>query len=150
MATETIIGSPLAVTALDAIVDAIDQGDAAGYVEIRSGTKPANVQTAPPDGAVLSTVTLNDPAFGAAAYDDPNNWAEADADVSPALTQASADGTGTASWFRVYSDDTGGEVAVIDGTCGTSDADMILNTTAIVAASPFSILSWQIRLPTGE
>lgn len=146
MATNTVIASARATAMLDNLVDAIDAAATAGYVEIRTGAQPANPGVAA-TGTLLATITLNDPAFGAAAYDDPNNWAEADADIDPALSDSSADATGTAGYFRVYDGD---DTAIMDGTVGTSDADMIVNTTSLVSGSPFTINSWQVRLPTGE
>ena len=47
----------------DALVDLLDAGAAAAKIEIRSGTRPANPNTAA-TGTLLATVTLIDPAFG--------------------------------------------------------------------------------------
>jgi hypothetical protein len=51
---------------------------------------------------------------------------------------ASANATGTATWFRIT---TSGGTAIIDGNCGTSGSDMNLTTTSIVATQPVSITS---------
>lgn len=145
MATDTIITTAAAADMLDALTALMD----GGTVQIRSGTKPADPSTAPGDGTLLASITLNNPAFGAAAADSPATRAVAAADDSPALSDATADATGTASWFRVLNS-ASPQVAVMDGTVGTSDADMIVNTTSLVSGSPFSITSWEIRMPTGE
>jgi hypothetical protein len=55
------------------------------------------------------------------------------------ITQdSSANATGTATWFRIVDSDGN---FVIDGTVGTSGADLNLNTTAIVATESVSITS---------
>lgn len=122
--------------AADAVVDLFDAGAGAGTVEIRSGTKPANPNTAPSDGALLATLTLSDPAFGSAV----NGTATANAITS----DSSADATGTASWFR--GQDSNGN-AVLDGSVGTSGQDMNLNTTSIVAGAIVAITSWTYTQP---
>lgn len=147
MAVETVISLAAAIAMLDALTALLDAGAGAGNVEIRSGTKPSSPEDAPSDGAVLADITLNDPAFVGAVDGTPGLYAKALADVSPAISDASADATGTASWFRAY--DSNG-VARIDGTVATATADMIVNTVSLVAASPFTIQSWEIRMPTGE
>ena len=141
MALNTRISNAAAIAACDAIVDLIDGGASAGTVEIRSGSQPADPDTAA-TGTVLATITLNDPAFGAAADAAPGG--QATAVVSPALEDTSADATGTAGWFRVYDSDSN---AILDGECGTSGADMNLNTTSIVATSTVTITSWTVTMP---
>lgn len=59
-----------------------------------------------------------------------------------AITQdASANATGTASWFRI---NTNGGTFCIDGSIGTSGSDLNLNTTSIVSGGPVSITSFTI------
>ena len=48
-------------------------------------------------------------------------------------SDASADSTGTATWARIFKTD--GTTIVLDCSVGTSAADIILNTTSIVAAA---------------
>lgn len=93
--------------ACQAILNLIDAGSALpnGYIEIRSGTKPASPQAPPTDGLLLATLSLSNPAFGAPA----SGTATANA-IAP---DTSIDNTGRASWFRIYNRDNG---AVIDGT----------------------------------
>jgi hypothetical protein len=56
-----------------------------------------------------------------------------------AITQdASANATGTATWFRLV---TSGATFVMDGNVGTSGSDLNLTTTSIVATQPVSISS---------
>jgi hypothetical protein len=146
MAIQTIISIAAAIIQCDDLTALVDADALPGYVEIRSGTKPANPGAAPGDGAVLALVDFNDPAFGAAQSAGAGKYAEALADVDPDLEE-NAIATDTATWFRVYD---GADVVRWDGTVGTSSADMIVNTTSLESGQPFRILSWAMRQPTGE
>jgi hypothetical protein len=55
---------------------------------------------------------------------------------------ASADATGTATWFRLFKTD--GTTIVMDGTVGTSGADLNLNTTSIVTGANVAVTSFVI------
>lgn len=59
------------------------------------------------------------------------------------ITQdASANATGTATWFRIVKSD--GTTHVLDGSVGTSGSDLNLTTTSIVATQPVSVTSFTI------
>lgn len=59
------------------------------------------------------------------------------------ITQdASANATGTATWFRIVQSD--GSTHVLDGSVGTSGSDLNLTTTSIVSGQPVSISSFVI------
>ena len=60
---------------------------------------------------------------------------------------SSADATGTATFFRILTQNAGTVTA--QGNVDTSAADLILNTTAITAGSTVSITSATITLPEG-
>lgn len=55
---------------------------------------------------------------------------------------ASANATGTATWFRIVKAD--GTTHVLDGNVGTSGSDLNLTTTSIVATQPVSVTSFTI------
>ena len=55
---------------------------------------------------------------------------------------ASADATGTATWFRIVKSD--GSTHVLDGNVGTAGSDLNLNTTSIVVGGPVSVTSFTI------
>lgn len=96
---------------------ATDIGSAA-TIEIRSGSKPATPETAV-TGTLLATVAISGSftsSGGALTAADP-------ASVTVAAS-------GTAGYFRVK---TSGGTAKIDGTVGTSGADMNLSTVSLVA-----------------
>ena len=121
--------------AADGVVDLLDANASPGYIEIRDGTQPANPGTAA-SGTLLATLTLSDPAFGAA--DGGTATANAIADDTDAAA------SGTATWFRAYD---GAGVAVIDGSAGESGTDLILDDAAIVAGGTVSISSWTVTMP---
>ncbi len=99
---------------------AIDVGAAAGKIEIRDGTRPANPETAA-TGTVLATVVLADPAGGAAASGSVTLTDPA------AVTGAAA---GTATWARILD---GAGAAVMDCTVTATGGggDITLSTTTI-------------------
>ena len=139
MATSTKISNAAAKAACDAVVDLLDGGSGAGYIEIRTGSPPSNVDDAA-TGTLLATLPLSDPAFGSAADANPGGIATASAITS----DSSADATGTAGWFRGFDSNA---VAVIQGTVGTSDADLILASTSITTGNTVSITSWTVTMP---
>lgn len=96
---------------------ATDLGSAA-TIEIRTGTKPATPETAA-SGTLLATVAITG-SFTASG----GSITAAD----PASVTVAA--SGTAGHFRVK---TSGGTAKIDGTVGTSGADMNLSTVSLVA-----------------
>lgn len=115
-------------TRMDAIDDACNAGSGAALIRIYDGTRPATGGTAT---TLLAELTASDPMFGASA---------SGVLTASAITQdASANATGTATWFRVV--DSSG-TAVMDGNVGTSGSDLNLTTTSITATQPVSITSF--------
>lgn len=123
--------------AADAVVDLLDGGAGAGTLEIRTGAQPATPATAA-SGTLLATLTLSDPAFGAAS--------SGVATASAITDDTSADATGTAGWFRAK--DSSGN-AVIDGDItGTGGGgNMELDSTSIVSGGLVEVTSWTITMP---
>lgn len=136
MAQNTIISTAARTAMADALVDLLDAGSGAGTVKIYTGTQPAGPGTAIGAQVLLGTLTCSDPAFGAAA--------SGVATASAITSDTTADNTGTATWFRAA--DSNG-TAVWDGTCGTSDADMILDSVSIIAGGTIAVSSWTITMP---
>lgn len=103
---------------------------ASGLLRIYDGTRPATGGAAT---TLLAELTCGATfAAGAAAGVLTLN----------AITQdASANATGTATWFRLT---TSGGTAVVDGNVGTSGSDLNLTTTSIVATQPVSCSSFTI------
>ena len=96
-------------------------------IRIYQGTQPANANTA------ISTQTLlvSLPIVGSFGTDANGTI------TIGAVTSAQAVATGTAEFFRIVKSD--GTTVVMDGSVGTSDADMILNTTAIANTQTVTI-----------
>ena len=113
---------------LDAITTRAGNG---ALLRIYDGTQPARGGTAT---TLLAELTCGTP-FAAAASGGVLTLG--------AITQdASANATGTATWFRIVQ--SGGANFVMDGTVGTSGADLNLTTTSIVATQPVSVSSFVI------
>lgn len=55
---------------------------------------------------------------------------------------ASANATGTATWFRLVKAD--GTTHIMDGSVGTSGSDLNMNTVSIVATGPVAISSFVV------
>lgn len=121
---------------MDQITANIDAGAAAGYIEIRSGTKPADANTAPSDGALLCTITLADPSFGASS----NGVITLDA--TPVLTDTAV-ATGTASWARCYDSD---DNAVLDGTVGTAGETFTITSVSVVNGQTVNLTAGTLTL----
>lgn len=145
MAASPTVGNAVAIAACDAVVDKLDAGGSAGVFNIYSGTRPDRADVAITDQTLLVSITLNDPAFGAAVDDSTNNAAAATLDIDPALS-AVASNTNTATFFRSFDSD--GNVA-IDGSVGTSGADAIIDSTSIVSGATVNLLSWVFRVGEG-
>lgn len=140
MALNTKISNNAAKAACDAIVDLLDGGAGAGHLKIYDGTQATDPDTAVGAQVLLADLTLSDPAFGAAADANPGGRATA----STITGDSSANATGTASWFRAETSD---PTAVIDGSVGTSSADLILGSVSITAGVQVNITSWTVTVP---
>lgn len=120
----------------DALVDLLDAGSGAGTMQIRTGTKPATPNTAA-TGTLLATVTLVDPAFGAASSGVATL-------ADPGAVTAVADGT--AGWFRAL-DSTG--AAVFDGTVTATGGggDLTLATTTVTIGLSIDVTGGTVTMP---
>lgn len=116
---------------LQAVITAIDQGASAGKLRIYNAPRP-DVEDPITTQTLLAELTMDDPSgtvsAGVLTFD-------------PITTDATADNTGTAAWFRIVDSD--GDT-VVDGSVGTSGADLNLNTTSIVAGQSVAVVSASI------
>lgn len=102
-----------------------------GKIRIYDGTQPATADTAIGGVTLLAELTFNATAFAAPT---------AGVATANAITSdSSADNTGTAAWARCLKSD--GTSPVFDCTVGTSNADLIINTTSITAGATVSASS---------
>jgi hypothetical protein len=114
-----------------AVALATDIGSAA-TIEIRTGTKPATPETAA-SGTLLATVAIS----GSFTASGGSLTA-----ANPAAVTVAA--SGTAAHFRVK---TSGGTAKVDGTVGTSGADMNLDNVALVSGGSVDLGVPTITVP---
>lgn len=124
----------------------LDQMNAAfdgGKLRIYSGSKPATSNLAP-TGTLLAEMTAAD--FFAAA-------ASGSIALNAALTDASADGTGTAGWFRLSesgdTDALDGDFHRLDGTVTATGGggDMTLDNASITTGQNIQITGLTVTMP---
>ncbi len=122
----------LANVGASAAADAVTALCNSGFLDIYDGAQPANANVAVSTQNKLASLSFGATAFAAAS----NGVATANAIGS----DASADMTGTAAWFRVYKSDHA--TAVFDGSVGTTGCNLNLLTTAIVATQVVAVTSF--------
>lgn len=135
-----------AATCCDAVVDAIDTGttDAAGALIIYDGSEPDDVEVAIAGQTILAQLDMSNPAFTAAT--PTSGGTNSTATANAISDDTSADATGTAAFWRIENRD---NVAVLQGTCGTSGQDINFNTLAIQSGATVQVTSLTITMPNG-
>lgn len=133
MAKDLTFSDAVAEDMSDALVAYASTG---ATIKIYTGTKPAGPATAVSDQTLLGTLTIAG-VFG--------TYSSGVLTFGTITGDTSADATGTAAWFRMA---TSGGTAFLDGTVGTSDADLVLNTTSIVAGGPIEVSAFTLTFPT--
>ena len=122
----------LSDTAANAAVNAVTALANSGLLRIYDGTQAADANTAVGVQVLLAELTLNATAFGAAV---------AGVATANAITaDASANASGTATWFRVVKSD--GTTVLFDGSVGTSGANLNLNSVAISIGAQVAVTSF--------
>lgn len=120
------------VAARNARIDAVvAQFGSTPVLKIYSGSAPANCAAAD-TGSVVATLNLPNPCMNAAsggAATKTGTWED-----------ASADGSGTATHFRIFN----GATCHLQGTVGTSGADLNLDTVGITAGDDIVITSFTL------
>lgn len=120
-------------TLRNALLDGIESGiGSSAKMYIRTGAAPANTTDAD-SGSLLATLNL------------PTDWMAAAASGQKAKAgtwQATASASGTAGHFRIKGAD--GLVTFIQGTVGTSAADLIVDSTTFTSGQAFTITSFTI------
>ena len=120
------------VSIRNVMLDAITtRAGASALLRIYDGSRPATGGTAT---TLLAELVCN-ATFAAAA-------ASGVLTLNAIAQDASANATGTATWFRIVKAD--GTTFVLDGSVGTSGSDLNLTTTSIVATQPVSVTSFTI------
>ena len=105
-----------------------------GFLQIYTGTQPANPDTALSGNTLLVTLDMNATAFAGAS----GGIATANAIVT-----GTAVAGGTATFFRAFkSDDT---TAVVDGSVGASGSfDLLIPSTTIATSQSIPCTSWTV------
>lgn len=114
----------------NAMLDAITtRAGASALLRIYDGTRPATGGTAT---TLLAELTCN-ATFAPSASGGVLT-------LNSITQDASANATGTATWFRIVKSD--GTTFVLNGNVGTSGSDLNMTTTSIVATQPVSVTSF--------
>lgn len=142
MAATPMMSILAAKAALDAITALVTN---VAHLYIRTGALEATTLTADA-GTLLATLTLNATPFGAATSATTNGLATSTAGAIASETNAPA--SGTAAHFRIKNNTSA--AVILQGTVGTSAADLIVNTTTITAGDTVSCSSFKITLPCGD
>lgn len=122
----------------NAMLDAIETATGTTAVlRIRTGGQPATCATAD-SGSVLASITL------------ASDWAAAASGGTKAfsslpVTDASADGTGTAAHFRLYASD--GTTCHSQGSVGVAATDIIVDSVSFTAGQTFNLTAWTWTAP---
>lgn len=117
-----------------------------GTIKIYTGSQPTGANTSLGAQTLLATLTFGATAFGSAAASGTEGSTRKSTITANTITgDTSADATGTATWFRVLKTD--GTTVVMDGSVGTSGADMNLATTSLVAGVDVEITSFTFAQP---
>lgn len=92
-----------------------------------------------PLGTVLAEFVIPAPGHSSAIV----NSGSAVATITNSWGDPSANATGNPGCFAVFD----GTSVIVDGSCGTSGADMIISAATLNVGSPFTIDSWTISQP---
>lgn len=130
--------------AAQAAVDALAALCNSGTLKIYDGSQPTDANTALGAQVLLATLTLGSTAFGASSASGSAGSKIVTATANSITDDSSADATGTAAWFRVLKSN--GTSKVMDGSVGTSGADLNLATVSIVAGADIAITSFTITM----
>lgn len=110
-----------------------------GKLNIYSGTRPTDADTALSGNTLLAQLTMGSTAFPASS---------AGVLTANAITSDSAaDATGTATFARLFQSN--GTTAIADFSLATSGSEITINTTSIVLNAVVSCSSFTITNPVG-
>jgi hypothetical protein len=126
------MNTQIATAAINAQADALSALLNNGYLRIYSGTQPTNANTALSGNTLLAELRFSATAAPAASGGVIT--------FNAITADSSADNTGTATFFRAFKSD--GTSVVMDGSVGTSSANMIIATTSISAGQTVSCSSF--------
>lgn len=126
------VSNAAAKAALDAALALLNVGGA-GSLKIYAGSIPADADASIGAATLLATLTLNSTAFAASTDANPGATASANS-----ISDQNASAGGTAAFFRATNNS---GTCVLQGTVGTSGADLIVTSTTIVSGQPVHVVS---------
>ena len=106
-----------------------------GFIDIYDGLQPATADTAIAAQVKLARITFGNPAFTAAV----NGVLTANA-----IANATAIAAGTAAWCRILRSN---GTTVMDGNVGTSDANLVIGSLAIVSGATIVTSAFSHTVP---
>ena len=112
-------------------------------IRLYAGTPPADGDAALSGNTQLAELVCSATPFSGVAASGNN----ARATFAAITADASADASGTATFFRIL--DSAGTTVKAQGDAGTSGTTLILNTASIVSGATVSITAATIDLPEG-
>ena len=124
-----------ATTEADAVAALLNNG----WLRLYSGAQPSTADEAVSSQVVLAELRFGNPAFGAAS--------DGVAAANAIAGDASANAAGTATWFRCFESD--GATPVFDGSVGTSNSNVVLNSAEISAGAPVDVTSFTFTAQKG-
>lgn len=139
MADTTRLANNAVTAEADALAGLLDNGYLRIYDSTGGTGQPATVDTAIGSQVILAELRFANPSDAGAANGVIT--------FSTITSDASANATGTATWFRAFKAD--GTTAVWDGSVSTASATLNLNTTSIVSGAAVSITSLTFTVSKG-
>jgi hypothetical protein len=106
---------------------------------VYSGLQPSTADEAVSSQVVLAELRFGNPAFGSAS--------DGAAAANAITGDSSANATGTATWFRCFQSD--GTTPVFDGSVGTSNSNLVLNSVEISAGAQVDVTSFTFTAQKG-
>ena len=127
MALDTQLSNAAVNAQADALARLLDNG----YCRIYGAAKPANADT-----ALSGQTLLAEPRFNATSAPAASGGVLT---FNAFTADSAANNDGVAVWFRAYKSD--GTTAVLDGTVGTSSANLVMADTTIFAGALVQVTS---------
>ena len=127
-----------------------------GVLYIYSGSQPANADAAA-SGTQLVKITVSAGAFSAGAFTNGLEFGDSTSGYIEKSASETWQGTGlasgTAGWFRLCGNPTDALAASallprIDGSIGTSGADLNMGSTTVTASATYTIDTFKLTLPS--
>jgi hypothetical protein len=135
MALNPILTSLAAATQANAVAALLNNG----WLRLYSGSQPSTADEAVSSQVILAELRFGNPAFGSAS--------DGVAAANAITGDSSANATGTAAWFRCFQSD--GTTPIFDGSVGTSNSNLVLNSVEIFADAQVDVTSFTFTAQKG-